>query len=70
MSRQNGIGNDRGMNLTCRNVRNANQRYKAKHDRIQVQMPLGTRDRIKLTGKQPIDFYREAIEYALARENQ
>lgn len=70
MSRKNGIGNDRGMNLTSLNYRNNSQRYKVKHDRIHVSMPLGTRDRIKSTGMKPIDFYREAIEFALAKENQ
>ena len=58
---KNGIGEKRGMNLTAKNVRNNTQRYKAK---------LGTRDRIKLTGMKPIDFYREAVEFALAKENQ
>ncbi len=67
---KNGIGEKRGMNLTAKNVRNNTQRYKAKHDNIHVQMPLGTRDRIKLTGMKPIDFYREAVEFALAKENQ
>ena len=67
---KNGIGEKRGMNLTSRNVRNANQRYKANHDKIHVQMPLGTRDRIKLTGKKPKEFYLEAVEFALAKENQ
>lgn len=67
---RNGIGEKRGMNLTAKNVRNNTQRYKAKHDKIHVQMPLGTRDRIKLTGMKPIDFYREAVVFALAKENQ
>ena len=67
---KNGIGEKRGMNLTAKKVRNYTQRYKAKHDKIHVQMPLGTRDRIKLTGMKPIEFYLEAVEFALAKETQ